>query len=162
MCKFIRALSFLKQGHDSSYLLKLAELLEDILGPKFDDAAAVPRGAIEEAATGGWGVVGALLIPLGLGPLGGCCIWAEVCCCCCNEGVVGDGFEGCNDDEEDDATFDLLGGAKFVGVRGRSERIRKEEEVTSFFGHITTENSHSGLDVVEWDQGVCLETTNKI
>lgn len=55
MCKFIRALSFLKQGHshDSSYLLKLAELLEDILGPKFDDAAAVPRGAIEEAATGG-------------------------------------------------------------------------------------------------------------
>jgi len=30
-----------------------AELLEDILGPKFDDAAAVPRGAIEEAATGG-------------------------------------------------------------------------------------------------------------
>ena len=161
MCKFIRALSFLKQGHDSSYLLKLAELLEDILGPKFDDAAAVPRGAIEEAATGGWGVVGALLIPLGLGPLGGCCIWAEVCCCC-NEGVVGDGFEGCNDDEEDDATFDLLGGAKFVGVRGRSERIRKEEEVTSFFGHITTENSHSGLDVVEWDQGVCLETTNKI
>ena len=63
---------------------------------------------------------------------------------------MGDGFEGCNDDEEDDATFDLLGGAKFVGVRGRSERIRKEEEeVTSFFGHITTENSHSGLDVVE-------------
>ena len=49
---------------------------------------------------------------------------------------MGDGFEGCNDDEEDDATFDLLGGAKFVGVRGRSERIRKEEEVTSFFGHI--------------------------
>lgn len=32
---------------------------------------------------------------------------------------MGDGFEGCNDDEEDDATFDLLGGAKFVGVRGR-------------------------------------------
>ena len=137
MCKFTRALSFLKQGHDSSYLLKLAELLEDILGPKFDDAAAVPRGAIEEAATGGWGVVGALLIPLGLGPLGGCCIWAEVCCCCCNEGVVGDGFEGCNDDEEDDATFDLLGGAKFVGVRGRSERIRKEERLT-FFGNILT------------------------
>ena len=55
MCKFTRALFFLKQGHshDSSYLLKLAELLEDILGPKFDDAAAVPRGAIEEAATGG-------------------------------------------------------------------------------------------------------------
>ena len=49
MCKFIRALSFLKQGHDSSYLLKLAELLEDILGPKFD---AAPRGA-EGAATGG-------------------------------------------------------------------------------------------------------------
>ena len=35
--------------HDSSYLLKLAELLEDILGPKFD---AAPRGA-EGAATGG-------------------------------------------------------------------------------------------------------------
>ena len=57
MCKFTRALSFLKQGHshDSSYLLKLAELLEDILGPKFD-AAAVPRlGAfiMEGAATGG-------------------------------------------------------------------------------------------------------------
>ena len=62
---------------------------------------------------------------------------------------MGDGFEGCNDDEEDDATFDLLGGAKFVGVRGRSERIRKEEKVTSFFGNITTENSLSGLDVVE-------------
>ena len=43
---------------------------------------------------------------------------------------MGDGFEGCNDDEEDDATFDLLGGAKFVGVRGRSERIRKEERLT--------------------------------
>ena len=42
---------------------------------------------------------------------------------------MGDGFEGCNDDE-DDATFDLLGGAKFVGVRGRSERIRKEERLT--------------------------------
>ena len=56
---------------------------------------------------------------------------------------MGDGFEGCNDDEEDDATFDLLGGAKFVGVRGRSERIRKEERLT-FFGNIltllTTEN----------------------
>ena len=38
-----------------TYLLKLAELLEDILGPKFD-AAAVPRlGALimEGAATGG-------------------------------------------------------------------------------------------------------------
>ena len=50
---------------------------------------------------------------------------------------MGDGFEGCNDDEEDDATFDLLGGAKFVGVRGRSERIRKEERLT-FFGNILT------------------------
>ena len=71
---------------------------------------------------------------------------------------MGDGFEGCNDDEEDDATFDLLGGAKFVGVRGRSERIRKEERLTFLetYSHylLTTENIFTVGDQKSNERGI--------